>query len=59
MVFHTNGVLLDFEELVQTCAKVSLHAVKGEDLRGGVSRLRYLDFLHVSVFILDYLRGCL
>jgi hypothetical protein len=36
VVLHPDGVLLDFEELVQTFAKVSLHAVKGEDLRGRV-----------------------
>jgi hypothetical protein len=36
VVLHPDGVLLDFEELVQTFAKLSLHAIKGENLRGSV-----------------------
>jgi hypothetical protein len=37
VVLHPDGVLFDFEKLVQTFAQLSLHAVKGEDLMDRVN----------------------
>ena len=38
LVLHPDCVFLDFKELIQPFAKLTLHAFKGEDLRGSVMR---------------------